>query len=77
MAELTIEVRRAMRDLDPRRTFVDDPDWTTERALALLDALEAAEAEVKRLQALCQGLADRVAAQSDLLTRRAEKGASE
>lgn len=45
--------------------------WTIAPA-AIRRAL-AAEAEVVRLRAIVQGLADRVAAQSDLLSRRAEK----
>lgn len=40
------------------------------------DALPALAAEVRRLRAITQSLADRVAAQSDILSRRAEKGAS-
>lgn len=37
-------------------------------------ALPALAAEVRRLRALAQSLADRVAGQSEILSRRAEKG---
>lgn len=42
-ARLDDAVLEAMTRLDPRRKFVDDPDWTTDRARALL-------AEVRRLR---------------------------
>jgi hypothetical protein len=45
--------------------------WARACAAACRRAL-AAEAECERLRRLVDGLADRVAAQSDLLTRRAE-----
>ena len=32
--------------------------------------------EIRRLRTLCRGLADRVASQSELLTRRSESGSS-
>jgi hypothetical protein len=37
------DTRNRMRDLHPGKKFVDDPDWTTERALALLAFADAAE----------------------------------
>jgi hypothetical protein len=48
------------------------PD-SLEPALALLTRLQLAEAEVEHLRALNASLAARVAAQSELLSRRAEK----
>lgn len=44
-----------------------------EEVRRLLEINEQLKAENKRLQQMVEGLCDRVAAQSDLLTKRAEK----
>ncbi len=46
--------------------------WTHPDYLELIMAVEKQSAEIKRLRDMVQGLADRVAAQSELLSRRAE-----
>jgi hypothetical protein len=63
---LTEQELAQMRDLDTSKKFLDDPDWTTERALLLLDevvALRGANAKLLKaymviLKALRELVAD-------------------
>ncbi len=58
------------RELADLRTYQAD---AADRFAAVVQQRDAAEAEVKRLQGLIHGLADRVAGQSEILSRRAER----
>ncbi len=47
---LSHDERQAMRSVDRSKKFIDDPDWTTRRAIALLDCVDYLESEIVRLK---------------------------